>query len=113
LTVDALLQHTIEGAGLPVKWNEYKGKKPEYIVLNDEDERRVDYADNRPQSKLFRWQVHIFTPDTSDYRKIKNEVQELLLSKDFTIKYTKILYEKETETMHVVISCSITEIMED
>lgn len=110
---DRILQQTLERAGLPVKLYEYKGTKSEYILYNEEDERGVSHADDRPQEMSLWWQVHLFTPKTYDYRAKKRQIRSLLLEAGFTLGAITTLYEKETETMHVVISCNITENMEE
>ena len=75
---DELLKETLSKTSLPVKPYEYKGTKPEYIVYNEEDERGTAHADDRPQVMSVWWQVHLFTPVTSDYRKKKREIRKML-----------------------------------
>ena len=104
---DELLRKTLEETGLPVKPYEYKGTKPEYIVYNEEDERGTSYRDDRPGGTSIWWQAHLFTPIQSDYRSIKRKMREMLLAA------VRTLYEKETEIVHVVISCNIVEHMEE
>lgn len=96
-------------ANLPVKYYEYESINPEYIVYNEEAEQPVDYGDNHPQSDVIWWQVHIFAPRSSDFRGIKNKVKEALQKNDFTVTDIVTLYEKETKTIHVVISCHAEE----
>ena len=108
-----LLKETLEKEGLPVKPYEYKGAKPEYIVYNEEDERGCAHRDDRPGGISVWWQVHIFTSAGSDYRGVKRQVRALLLDAGFGVGAVRTLYEKETETVHVVISCNIIEDMED
>lgn len=110
---DVLLQDTLEQTGLPVKQYEYKGTQPEYIVFNEEDERGADHGDNRPQAMTLWWQVHIYAPQATDFRKRKRQVRNLLLDAGFCIGDIDTFYETETKTVHVVISCSIEEDMEE
>ena len=113
MTADMKLQQVLEKTGLPVKQYEYKGAKPEYILINEEDERGIGHADDCPQAMSLWWQVHIFAPKESDYRARKRQVRQLLIEAGFTLGSIRTLYEQETETMHVVISCNITENMEE
>lgn len=110
---DELLQQTLEVTGLPVKQYEYKGTKPEYILFNEEDERSVLYADNRPMGVSLWWQVHLFTLKEYDYRFMKRRIRYLLLDAGFSVREVVTIYEEETETIHVVMSCHITEEMEE
>ena len=90
-----------------------KGTKPEYIVYNEEDERGTSYRDDRPGGTSIWWQAHLFTPIQSDYRSIKRKMREMLLAAGFGVGAVRTLYEKETEIVHVVISCNIVEHMEE
>lgn len=110
---EELLKGTLEKAGLPVKPYEYKGAKPEYIVYNEEDERGCAHGDDYPGGISIWWQVHIFTPVQSGYREVKRRVRALLLDAGFGVGAVRTLYEKETGTVHVVISCNIIEDMEE
>lgn len=109
MTADVLLQQVLEKTGLPVRQYEYKGAKPEYILINEEDERGIGHADDRPQAMSLWWQVHIFAPAETDFRSRKRQVISMLLEAGITLGNINVLYEQETETMHVVISCNITE----
>lgn len=113
MTADVLLQQALEKTGLPVKQYEYKGAKPEYILINEEDERGIGHADDCPQAMSLWWQVHIFAPKETDYRSRKRQVRQLLIETGFILGNIYTLYEQETETMHVVISCNIIENMEE
>lgn len=110
---DQLLQQTLEKTGLPVKQYQYKGTKPEYIVFNEEDERGTAHADDRPQAMSLWWQVHLFAPKAYDYRSRKRQIRSLLMEAGFILGAVTTLYEQETETMHVVISCNTMETMEE
>ena len=66
------LEKVLEGIGIPVKYYEYAGVKPEYIVYNEEVEQLADYGDNDPECHITWWQVHIFTPKTGKFRDYKN-----------------------------------------
>ena len=110
---DQLLQQTLAQTTLPIKQYEYKGAKPEYIVFNEEDERGIAHADDGPQAMSLWWQVHLFAPKSYDYRARKRQIKNLLLEAGLVVRGITTLYEKETETMHVVISCNIIENMED
>ena len=55
------------------------------------------------------WQVHIFAPKNTDFRKHKKKAVEALKENDFVITDIRTLYEKETKTIHVVIYCHMEE----
>lgn len=110
---DELLVATLEPLGYPVKPYEYKGAKAEYIVYNEEDERGTNYSDDLPTGNSIWWQVHLFTPSNSNYRSAKRRIRELLQKAGFGVGQVKTIYEKETETVHVIISCNYLENMED
>lgn len=99
------LEKVLEGIGIPVKYYEYAGVKPEYIVYNEEAEQPTDYGDNIPGHRVTWWQVHIFTPKTGKFREYKRLSESALQKAGFTVTDIRTLYEKETKTMHVVISC--------
>lgn len=110
---EELLEHTLNETGLPVKAYEYRGKEPEYIVYNEEDERGAAYRDDAPEGVSIWWQVHLFAPMQSEYRKRKREIRKRLMKAGFGVGYIKTLYEKETKTAHVVLTCHMIEDMED
>ena len=110
---EELLQETLKQAGVPVREYEYLGRAPEYIVINEEDERGTLHADDMPQAIAVWWQVHLFAPETSDYRKRKRQIRRLLLEAGFLTGDTDIMFEKDTKTVHVVITCGIDEEMEE
>lgn len=110
---EELLKETLEKAGIPVKPYEYKGAKLEYIVYNEEDERGCAHGDDYPGGISIWWQVHIFAPAQSDYRGMKRRIRKFLLDAGFGVGAARTLYEKETGTVHVVISCNIIEDMEE
>lgn len=106
---DRKIEQVLQETGIPVKYYEYAGTKETYIVYNEETEQPTNYADNKPQDEITWWQVHIFAPKESDFRKRKEEVKHLLQQADFTVTDIRSLYEKETKTMHVVIYCHTEE----
>lgn len=111
---DEILEATLKKTGLPVKSYEYKGTKTEYIVYNEEDERGVGHANDRPQAESVWWQVHLFTPVTYDYRAMKRKIRDMLYDAGFSVGAISTIYESDdTETVHVVISCNMLEEMEE
>lgn len=104
-----LLEGALSKAGLPVKYYDYEGASPEYIVYNEEAEEPANYGNNKPLNKITWWQVHIFTPKTSDFRSYKKAVKKELQESGFFVTDITTLFEKETKTIHVVISCHIGE----
>lgn len=108
-----LLEATLGATGLPVKYYEYKGTEPAYIVYNEEAEQPVNYGDNKPLNTIMWWQVHFFAPKAFDFRKKKSVIKTALLEKGFIITDIVTLFEKETGTIHVVISCHMGESEEE
>ena len=106
---EELLKNTLKSIGLPVAYFQYKGTKPQYIVYNEETEQPSNYGDNKPLESIAWWQVHIFSTKEIDFRNWKKETKKLLLKAGFTVTDIETLYEKETETIHVVICCHIEE----
>lgn len=107
------LKEALEKTGIPVKYYEYRGTAPEYVVYNEEDERCVHYSDDYPGMVYTQWQVHLFSPETYDFRARKREIRRLLLEDGFGVGAVKTLFETETKTVHVVLSCNILENLED
>lgn len=95
--------------GLPVKYYEYAGTKDTYIVYNEEYEQPADFGDNESQDCIMWWQLHLFAPKDSDFRKHKEKLLDSLKSHGYTVTDIRTLYEKETKTIHVIIYCHITE----
>lgn len=110
---DEILKKTLDQTRLPVKPYEYKGTQTEYIVFNEEDERCTAHADDMPGAVSVWWQVHLFAPETYNYRRMKRKIRTLLLNAGFTVREATTLWEEETGTVHVVISCNMTEDMEE
>ena len=111
--MNRLLEETLKEAEIPVKYYEYKGTEPEYIVYNEEAEQPVNYGDNKPLNTIVWWQVHLFAPKISNFRRRKKMIKRLLLDSGFIITDIATLFEKETETIHVVISCHMGESEEE
>lgn len=110
---EQLLKDTLSKSGLPVKKFTYRGKEPVYIVYNEEDERGVLHGDDMPQQMSVWWQVHLFAPEKYNYADMKRKLRNYLLAAGFLLEDIATLFEKETSTVHVVISCSIEEDMEE
>lgn len=103
------LEEVLKKTGLPVKYYEYGGTKQEYIIYNEEAEESTNHGDNRPLNNIVWWQVHIFAPKDSEFRAYKNKTRTELLKAGYMVTDIVTLYEKETKTIHVVISCHIGE----
>lgn len=106
---DQILKDTLEGTGLPVAYYYYRGTKPEYIVYNEEAEQPANFGSNRAQNRITWWQVHLFAPESSKFREKKKQIIKSLLSAGFYVTDAVTLYEEETRTIHVVISCHMGE----
>lgn len=113
MSSDKLLQQALEATGLPVKQYEYKGTKAEYILFNEEDERGAAHADDGPQEISIWWQVHLFAPKECGFRRMKRRIRRLLMDAGFDVREAVTIYEKETGTVHVAMSCHIMEGMEE
>ncbi|MFR8547738.1 MAG: hypothetical protein ACLVEV_03815 [Lachnospiraceae bacterium] len=103
------LKTALEETGLPVKYYEYAGIKPEYIVYNEEADELTNYADNQPQDEVVWWQVHLFAPKDGEFRHHRETLKRALLQEGFTVSEITTLYEAETKTIHVVIPCHTEE----
>lgn len=99
------IEEILKTLELPVGYFEYLGTKKEYIVYNEEMERPVNYSDNLPRNRIVYWQVHFFAPKNSDFRSRKKQIENALKKAGFTVTDLVTLYEKETKTIHIVISC--------
>lgn len=106
------LEATLKPIGIPVKYCEYLGTEEIYIVYNEEAEEPVDYGDNQPLNNVTWWQVHIFAPKASDFRKYKKDAVNRLQEAGYIVTDIVTLYEEETKTIHVVIACHIEEVEE-
>lgn len=104
---DKMLESVLEPVGLPVKYYEYLGSSELYIVYNEEAEELADHGDNRPLNNVIWWQVHLFAPKDSDFRTYKADIIKRLLDAGYMVTDVATLYEKETKTIHVAISCHI------
>lgn len=104
-----LLEDALKLIGVPVKYYEYLGTEKNYIVYNEEAEETVNYGDNQPLNRIAWCQVHIFSERTGKFREYKEDAITKLKSAGFTVTDAATLYEKETKTIHVVISCHIGE----
>ncbi len=104
-----ILEQELNKMGVPVKYYEYAGVEKTYIVYNEEAEQPVNHGDNRPRNSVIWWQVHIFTPKQNDFREYKRKAKKLLEDAGFCVTDIETLYEKETKTIHVAISCHIGE----
>lgn len=105
MRADKRLETVLDQVGLPVKYYEYLGKEPVYIVYNEEAEEPVNFGDNRALHSVTWWQVHLFAPKDSEFREHKKKITESLRTEGYAVTDIATLYEKETKTIHVVISC--------
>ena len=99
------IENILKTVGIPVKYYEYSGTGKEYIVYNEELEQPVNYSDNLPRNRIIYWQVHLFTPKSSDFRQKKNQIVKILKDAGYLVTDFRTLFERETKTIHVVISC--------
>ncbi len=104
-----LLEQILKETHLPVRYFQYDGTQETYIVYNEVLEKAANFADNRAQNRITWWQVHIFTPKRTDFRTHKKKAMELLEKAGFRTGAVTTLYEKETQTIHVVIPCHTEE----
>lgn len=104
-----LLEAILKESGLPVKYYAYEGTNDQYIVYNEEAEQPVNYGNNRPLNTVTWWQVHIFSPKSGDFRTIKENIKRSLQRENFVVTDITTLYEEETETIHVILSCHMGE----
>lgn len=109
MRTDERLEQALVPVGLPVKYYEYAGTKDTYIIYNEEYEQPTDFGDNQSQNTMMWWQVHVFAPKNTDFRKYKDMTVEALEKSGFIVTDIRTLYEKETKTIHVVIYCHMEE----
>ena len=110
---DELLKKTLEQTGLPAKYQEYRGTKEAYLVYNEEDERSIAHADDRPQAVSIWWQVHLFAPEGYGFPGYEEKTACPAPGSSFAVRDAVTLFEKETGSIHVILSCNMTEDMED
>ena len=106
---EKVLEEALEKVGVPVEYYQYFGTETEYIVYNEEAEELTNHGDNKPHNRIIWWQVHIFAQKESEFRSIKKKTEESITDAGFYITDIVTLYEKETRTIHVVISCNMGE----
>lgn len=104
-----LLEKVLQKTELPVHYYQYDGTQKTYVVYNEVLDQAVNFADNQAQNRIAWWQVHIFAPKRTDFRAHKKKALELLKEAGFRTGDVVTLYEKETQTIHVVIPCHIEE----
>lgn len=109
MSSEELLKDALQRTGLPVEYYDYAGSKPTYIVYNEEAEEPTNHGDNKAQNRVIWWQVHLFAPKKSNFRSHKKEIESGLRKAGFFVTDIVPLYEKETDTIHVAISCHMGE----
>lgn len=109
MSTEEILVQALETIGIPVKYYLYEGAKPEYFVYNEEVEQQVNFGDNKPLNTITWWQAHLFAPKNSEFRKYKKEAVKAVRDAGFNVTDIRTLFEKETKTIHVTISCHMEE----
>lgn len=105
MTQAEFLEETLKHVGIPVKYYEYLGIEPIYLVYNEAAEKPTNYGDNQALARVIWWQVHLFSPKEHNFREIRARTEELLRDAGFTITEIRSLFERETKTIHTVIYC--------
>ncbi|MFA7256794.1 MAG: hypothetical protein WC047_04400 [Kiritimatiellales bacterium] len=108
MDVNALVKTTLASLGYPVAFLNYSGTATTYITFNYEDDRAIEYADDKPIIDAAYIQVHLFAPGTFDFMSVKRQIRFKLFKAGFTYPTVTSLYETETKTNHVVFQCSIS-----
>lgn len=85
MNVNPLLQGLTEVTGLPVEPDLYEGEEDKYIVYTYQDERPVQWGDNRPLDDTAWIDVALYTPKRFNYMRLKHQVRDYLENKGFIV----------------------------
>lgn len=100
-------------ATVPVCRLKYSGKQKTYITFYMLSDNADIYADNEEQERTIHFTVDIWT-NNSDFDKLTKNVRSRLKNAGFIITATgPELFEKETQTYHIPIDCSIENLEEE
>lgn len=95
--------------GYPIKADKYTGQEKTYFVFNYADIRGTEFADDEPGIELYSIQVHFFTDYPFDYTKLIKSVKRKLHGAGFSWPSSQVLYENDTNKIHIVFTCEIGE----
>ena len=71
--------------GYPIELDAYEGKDSIYMVYSYEDERTVQYGDNKPLIDAVYMQLKLYTPKNYDYFQDKKRIRDKLIDSGFIV----------------------------
>lgn len=111
-----IVMEALSDLGVPVRWLEYKGGAPEYIVFNDALNAPSLYADDCDALDTVIIQVHHYTRDDPNNGRVK-QIRRRLRAAGFTILETLTTRDygsgKDTGYLHTVVRAQIEGVSED
>jgi hypothetical protein len=85
------------------KWETEK----EYVVFNISDDRGAAYGDDNPTENVTAFQIHWYFPQGKNYLNTMRSIRKRLMENGFTCPTIQPLYEKDTNSHHIIFECEI------
>ena len=96
--------------GIPTVEDTYTGRAETYITFTFEDERPGLCGDDNVAEEIAYIQVTLWTPQSEDYRPLKNKIKKYLRNHGFNVNSVQTFLEDITgaeKLRHVVFSTTI------
>jgi hypothetical protein len=84
-------------ANIPVVPDEYEGTEKKYITFTYEDERGVEFGDDKVLADTAYMQINFFTPKKFDYMALKEVIKTYLEEVGIVTSTTSRVYEINNE----------------
>lgn len=81
----------------------------EWITYNPELETPRLFGDDTDLEWMHYMQLHWFKKGQQNYLQIRKKIRQRLREAGFTVTESVSMYEKDTKTTHLIISCNIEE----
>ena len=85
--------------------NDKKKNEKSYLTYTYEDERPSLIADDTILVDTVYIQVHLFTPSSTNYIKLKHDIRDFLESRAFFVTSISTFEEQDTNQKHTILTC--------
>ena len=109
MNVNPLIQKLEAVTGLPVAPDVYEGENDKYIVYTYQDERPVQWGDNRVKDDTAWIDVALFTPKNFNYMELKHQIRDYLEGAGFIVSDIRSWLDGDDYIRHTSLTAQYTE----
>ncbi|MBP3038064.1 hypothetical protein J9303_00895 [Bacillaceae bacterium Marseille-Q3522] len=101
MSLNNLIESTLEPIGIPVSFQTYPGEETTYITYFEYNQRGALFAEDEEKRTAYSIQVDVWSQ--VDYTDVVKQVKSKLKATGFIRQYEGEIYEDETETYHKIL----------